>query len=197
MMKPEVYKTRQDTSRQAPAIVMLDRQTPLIERYKANPDTARITDHATSSSARISAADPLYGEVIFGDINETTLSIGVHKAVGGESDLPIPGEILCGAIASCLDTVIRIVANRLGLTLTRLAVHVDAHVDLRGTLRVDPAVPAGFSDIDIRVDFDTEQSIPPEMRKAILKGAEQSCVVLQTLRNPPAISLELQELDAG
>lgn len=196
-MKPQDYKTRQNPSQQASPIVMLDRQTPLIERYKGNPATARITDHATSSSARISAADPLYGEVIFGDVNETAVPIGVHKAVGGEGDLPIPGEILCGAIASCLDTVIRIVANRLGLTLTRLAVHVDAHVDLRGTLRVDEAVPVGFSDIDIRVDFDTEQAIPLEMRKAILKGAEHSCVVLQTLRTPPAISLELTELGVG
>jgi hypothetical protein len=39
-------------------------------------------------------------------------AFGTHTAVGGESDYPVPGELLCAAVASCLDSTIRTIANR-------------------------------------------------------------------------------------
>jgi uncharacterized OsmC-like protein len=89
---------------------------------------------------------PLYGEVTFEGGRPTTMTYAVHKAIGGEGDYPVPGEILCGAIASCLDSAIRIIANRLGIALDALQVDVEARVDVRGTLMVDKSCTGGISD---------------------------------------------------
>lgn len=71
-------------------------------------------------------------------------SFGIHRAVGGYHDAPNPGDILCAALASCLDSTIRIIADRLGITLTSLEVDVTAEVDVRGTLVVNRDIPVGF-----------------------------------------------------
>ncbi len=168
---------------------MTARQAPLRALYEREPGAAMIVDHARTTSGSISAADPLYSKIVFGDVNATEVPIGVHTAVGGESDLPVPGEILSGAIASCLDSAIRIIANRMGVQLKTLEVHVAASVDVRGTLRVDNQVPVGFQDIQIEVDVEAMDSVPNAQIKAIIKAAEYSCILIQTLRNPPAISL--------
>ena len=45
-----------------------------------------------------------------------------------------PGDVLCAALAACADTTFRLVATQLGLDVEALAVHVQAEVDVRGTL---------------------------------------------------------------
>ena len=67
-----------------------------------------------------------------------TAPVGVHRAVGGMHDLPVPGDILCAALVACVDTTIRILSNHLGIPLSSLEVDVQADCDVRGTLLVDP-----------------------------------------------------------
>jgi uncharacterized OsmC-like protein len=117
------------------------------------------------------------------------MPVGIHTAVGGECDYPNPGDILCGAIAACLDSTIRVVANRVGVRLKELSVEVNGMVDVRGTLRVDRKVPVGFQKFEIDVSIKAAGLVPKMILNKIVKGAESSCVVLQTLRNPPEISL--------
>ena len=168
---------------------MKARQMPLREHYVCTPFAALISDHATTRCDTVRPGQPLYGEVEFGDPGATRLPISLHKGVGGQSDLPVPGELLSAAVASCLDSTIRVIANMFGLELQTLEVHVDAKVDLRGTLRMDPDVSVAFQDIDISVNIVPVQDVPEAHLEAIVAAAEQSCVVLQTLRNPPEISL--------
>ena len=168
---------------------MKTRQAPIRETYQRLPSAAQISDHAITRSDNISVDQPLYGEVEFGDTRRTRLPISLHEGVGGKSDLPVPGELFCGAIASCLDSTIRVISNMLGVALSSLEVAVEAEVDLRGTLRMDPDVKTAFGDLNVQVNMVPVADVPQHYLDAILTAAEQSCVVLQTLRHPPRISI--------
>ena len=168
---------------------MRERQKPLHALYQCEPEQARIVDCAKTSSAQVPASTALYGEVLAGGNNGLAVPVGVHTAVGGESDFPVPGEILCAAIAACLDSCIRIMANRVGVELTLLQVTAEASVDVRGTLCMDDKVPVGFQDLQLEIDIQTKEEVPAARMDAILKAAEYSCIVLQTLRSSPSISI--------
>lgn len=171
-------------------IDMKARQAPLIKAYVDRPERALIVDRATTDGLHVPTTDAIHTKVDFGIGHPASQQIGVHTAVGGESDYPNPGELLSAALASCLDTTIRIIANRLGLPLARLAVSADARVDVRGTLRVAQDVPVGFQTIAISVDIEPAVPVAPDQINVLIKAAEKSCVVLQTLRNPPAIQMK-------
>ncbi len=168
--------------------MMRTRQEPLTALYEKQPERARITDHAATRSLNVPASTALYTEVLPG--SGPAYPIGVHKAVGGESDFPTPGDILCAAMASCLDSCIRIIASRLGVALKALSVDVEANMDVCGTLRVDDATPVGFQDVIMRVDIKAEDQVSDQMLDIIVSAAEYSCVVVQTLRNAPEITIE-------
>lgn len=172
---------------------MKGRQAPLRESYIRQPAAAQITDHATTRCDRIRPEDPLYTEVEFGDVNRSRLPVSLHKGVGGLSDLPVPGELFSAAIAGCLDSTIRVIANMFGLQIETLEVNVEADVDLRGTLRIDPKVQTAFQDIRVTVNLVPVTNVPKPHLDAIIAAAEQSCVVLQTLRTPPRISIKRAE----
>ena len=168
-------------------INMKARQTPLMDAYETDSEKAWIVDRAITSSDEIPTSDAIHSQVTFGENNPVTQDMGVHTKVGGNCDAPNPGELFAAAIASCLDTTLRIIANRLGLTLRRLSVQVEAKVDVRGTLRVDKDVPVGFQSITIHVDIDPVISLTPQEINRLIKAAEKSCVVLQTIKTCPAI----------
>lgn len=180
-----------DTLTQPATVDMKSRQAPLRESYEFMPNAAQISDHATTRCDRVHPDQPLYAEIEFGDANRTRLPIALHQGVGGHSDFPVPGELFSAAIASCLDSTIRVISNMFGLAIKTLEVHVEAEVDLRGTLRMDPNVPTAFQKISVSVNLVPRGEVPKEHLDAIVAAAEQSCVVLQSLRTPPQISVDL------
>ena len=171
-------------------IDMKQRQAPLRRRYVEQPHEAVIIDAARTSSRKVEADRPIHGEVLIGDETLSPVATGIHRAIGGDSDLPNPGEVLAAALASCLDGSIRIIANLMGVHLAGLEVAVAARVDVRGTLMVDRSVSVGFQDLKVDVKIDAP-GVDAAKIDYLLKAAEQSCVVLQTLRNPPAVTVAL------
>ncbi len=139
--------------------------------------------------------DPLHGAVLVGPTEERC-PVALHRAVGGDSDAPVSGDILCAALASCLDTTIRAVADRLRVGLTRLAVTVTAEVDVRGTLLVDASVPVGFQRINVNVDLALSDDAPASAASTLLGLAEHSCVVLDTLRKGVDVRMKPPRADA-
>lgn len=171
-----------------PSIVR-DRQEPLQLLYREDPGKARITDCALATDG--TRTDPFHGVVRFGpEEHGASLRFGIHRAVGGDHDAPNPGDLLCGALAACFDSVVRMIAERLGVRLTRLEVRVEADVDVRGTLQVDPQTPVGFQEIRCRADLGVAEGTPDRMIETLLKAAERSCVVLQTLRSSVSVRAE-------
>ena len=166
-------------------INMSERQAPLYERYAGKPDAAQITDFAICTSNVTPADNPLRGDLELTHARDARVKVGVHRAVGGDSDYPTPGDILCGALAACLDSTIRVIANRLGVTLESLSVAVTGEVDVRGTLRASDECPVAFQAMRTHVDVQVSDDVDEALVTQLIKAAEYSCVVLQTLRNPP------------
>ena len=157
------------------------RQQPLIESYRETPEKAQITDRARTHGG--TAEDPFHGRVVVGrEDHGVELRFGIHRAVGGDHDAPNPGDLLCAALASCLDSTLRIVADRLGVHLAELEVEVTAHVDVRGTLMVDRSVPVGFQRIECATRLRAAEGSDPALVHKLGAFAEQCCVNLQTLR---------------
>jgi uncharacterized OsmC-like protein len=164
-----------------PTGIVKQRQDPLRARYRTVAGDARITDSARTAAD--GAGDPFHGTVVPGDGHGAHWRVGIHRAVGGYHDLPNPGDMLCAALASCLDTTLRMVADRLEIHLKSLEVTVDAEVDVRGTLVVDRGVPVGFQRMQCRVHLQPSDDADLAKVQMLLAAAEHSCVVLQTLRN--------------
>jgi len=168
--------------------IMEDRQQPLAKRYENDPARAWVTDVAWTTGA---LDDPLHGAVVLGPEGTGTCPIAVHRAVGGDGDGPVPGDILCAALASCLDSTLRVVADRFRVTLAALSIRVTAEVDVRGTLCLDPNVPVAFQRMTVSVDLELAEGTAPRMYARLLETAEHCCVVLQTLRRGVPVALNL------
>ncbi len=157
------------------------RQDPLRDRYRIAPKEAWIIDSART--AQNGSEDPFHSTVEAGEEYGAPWRVGIHRAVGGYHDLPNPGDILCAALASCLHSTLRIIADRLEIPITSLEVSARAELDVRGTLLVDRNVPVGFQQIKCHVHLEPAANVPAEKVKMLLAAAEYSCVVLQTLRS--------------
>jgi hypothetical protein len=81
------------------------------------------------------------------------------------------------------------VANVLGVELEFLEVSVAGDVDVRGAMMVDRAVPIGFKAMRCTVQMRVKAGTDPRLVGKLEAAAEQSCVVLQTLRAPPRIEI--------
>ncbi len=157
------------------------RQDPLRAHYKEAPEDAMITDRARTSGGV--HTDPFHGQCIPGSKDYGVVwPFGIHQAVGGYHDGPNPGDLLCAALAACLDSTIRIIADRLGVVLTSLEIEVVADVDVRGTLMVDRAVPVAFQRMRCRVHILAAEGTDPVLMEKLMTASEYSCVNLQTLR---------------
>ena len=89
------------------------RQDPLRKHYKETPEDARITDRAITTGG--TETDPFHGKVVPGTEDYGVVwPFGIHRAIGGYHDLPNPGDMLSAALATCLDSTIRIIAGTLG-----------------------------------------------------------------------------------
>ncbi len=156
------------------------RQNPLIAMYRQEAQEALIIDQAHT----IYQPDlgPFHGMICFGRPEiAATLKFGIHSAVGGFHDMPNPGDLLCGALAACLDSTIRIIADRLGIELDHLLVKVRGEVDVRGTLLVDKSVPVGFQSMHCQVTIKPADHVGESSTRRLLAAAEHSCVNLQSL----------------
>ncbi|MCU7851536.1 MAG: OsmC family protein [Candidatus Thiodiazotropha sp. (ex Monitilora ramsayi)] len=158
-----------------------DRQAPLQKRYLVNPEEALINDQARTSGGV--DTDPFHGTVHPGKPDTSVpLHFGIHSAVGGYHDAPNPGDMLCAALAACLDSTLRIIADRLGVKIQSLEVAVAAKIDVRGTLMVDRKVQVGFQQMQCLIDIQTDNQTDPRLLEKLISAAEHSCVNLQTLR---------------
>jgi uncharacterized OsmC-like protein len=95
--------------------------------------------------------------------------------------------MLLEALAACAGVTLRAVSTAIGVELRDATVHAEGDLDFRGTLGVSKETPVGFKSIRLKFELDTDAT--EEQRAQLIKLTERYCVVLQTLRNPPAISV--------
>lgn len=166
-------------------------QQPLRALYRSTPAAALVTDHARTAGEN--PGDPYRSVVEPMTGSKVTVPVGVHRGLGGPHDAPTPGDILCGALAACQDSSVRMVANILGVDLESLVVEVSGEVDLRGTMAVDPQVFVGFQAMSCHVRLRAKEGTDPVLLQRLHAAAERSCVVLQTLRRGVSVQTAFSE----
>jgi uncharacterized OsmC-like protein len=174
---------------EVPTVDVRARQAPLRARYRRNPAAALVVDRAVVHSEGLH--DPLHGRVRAGSTAQADIDFAVHRAIGGGQQAPVPGDLLCAALASCQESALRMVANAYGVVIEALSVQVDATVDVRGTLGMDPAVPVAFQAMRVAVQLRVAADTPPQRLRHMCRAAERACVVLQTLRHGVEVTVAL------
>jgi uncharacterized OsmC-like protein len=95
--------------------------------------------------------------------------------------------MLLEALVACAGVTLRAVATAIGVALRRARVTAEGDLDFRGTLAVAKDAPVGFRAIRLKFDLDTDAT--DEQRAQLLKLTERYCVVLQTLKQTPPITV--------
>jgi uncharacterized OsmC-like protein len=87
------------------------------------------------------------------------------------------------------------VATALGIPLTRVSATAEGDLDLRGTLGVSREVPVGFGAIRLFIDIEAPDATPEQLA-SLREKTEQFCVIFQTLRQPPELSVQWSSSNA-
>jgi uncharacterized OsmC-like protein len=157
-------------------------QAPLKEKYRSDPAAAVVTLRAHGDLAAGAIACKV-------ETGRALIEAGLHPATGGSGLEACSGDMLLEALVACAGVTLKAVATAIDFKLRGGTVSAEGDLDFRGTLGVDRDAPVGFRDIRLRFALDTDE--PEEKRQNLLRLTERYCVVLQTLRNPPATHAEL------
>ncbi len=169
------------------ASLVRERQAPLRAAYVEHPEDAVTHKHATTLTEPV--LDCLHGIVKPGEGFNVTWRTGIDRTVGGDHDGPNPGDVLCAALASCMDGMVRMVADIMAIDLTDVSVEVDGEVDVRGTMAIDPTAPVGFRSMRCTVHLQAAPGTEPRQIVALRSTTERLCVNLQTLRSGVPVDL--------
>jgi uncharacterized OsmC-like protein len=156
-------------------------QAPLKELYRSEPEQALIT---LKVEGRI-------GERVTCSIQtgKALVEAGLHPATGGPGTFACSGDMLLEALAACAGVTMAAVATSIGVDLRGGTVRAEGDLDFRGTLGVAKDVPVGFQRIRLAFELDADASA--EQLANLRRLTERYCVVYQTLRQTPAITVSL------
>jgi len=154
-------------------------QAPLKERYKNEPAAALVT-----LSARGQLGEQLSCKV---ETGRALVEAGLHPATGGTGALACSGDMLLEALVACAGVTLRAVATAIDTQVRGGTVTAEGDLDFRGTLGVAKDTPVGFAAVRLHFELDTDAT--PDQLATLQRLTERYCVVLQTLRAAPTVSL--------
>jgi uncharacterized OsmC-like protein len=157
-------------------------QAPLKQQYRDDPTSAEVTLRAR---VRLDSA----GVSCRTETGRAIAEAGLHPATGGDGTQLCSGDMLLEALTACAGVTLRAVATSLELDIRDGVVSAEGDLDFRGTLGVDRDVPVGFQRIRLTFTLDTDADA--EQVATLLKLTERYCVVLQTLRAGPEVTVTL------
>lgn len=157
-------------------------QAPLKQQYRDRPETAVVSARAeaTLSPDAIACTVPTW---------HAEIRAGLHPATGGTGELACSADLMLEALVACAGVTMRAVATAMGITITRGRIVATGTWDARGTLGVSREVPVGLS--DVALSFDIESDADAAKLERLIQTTERYCVVLQTLKSPPAVTVSL------
>ena len=155
-------------------------QAPLKKQYREQPETARTLARAaaTLELGEVGCRLRSWG----GEIKA-----GLHPATGGDGSLACSADMLLEALVACAGVTMSAVATAMGVKLRSGRVIAEGHWDARGTLGVDREAPVGITDIALSFELDTDADAATVQR--LVEMSERFCVIYQTLRRPPRLSV--------
>jgi uncharacterized OsmC-like protein len=160
-------------------------QAPIKDRYKSDPGAALITLKAKGSLDDQNIACKV-------ETGRALAVAGLHPATGGSGMELCSGDMLLEALVACAGVTLKAVSTALAIPLKSGTVSAEGDLDFRGTLGVDKEAPVGFRQIRLR--FDVETDAPQDKLDLLLKLTERYCVVYQTIKNGPKISVSMQRV---
>ena len=160
-------------------------QAPIKERYKSDPKTALITLKANGSVEQEGIACKL-------ETGRALAAAGLHPAAGGSGLELCSGDMLLEALVACAGVTLKSVATAIDVPLKKGDVLAEGDLDFRGTLGVDRETPVGFAEIRLRFEVETEA--PQDKLDLLLKLTERFCVVYQTIKNGPKVSVSMKRV---
>jgi uncharacterized OsmC-like protein len=160
-------------------------QAPIKDRYKSDPGAAFITLRAKGALD----SDGIACKV---ETGRALAVAGLHPATGGSGLELCSGDMLLEALVACAGVTMKSVATAIDLPLKSGHVVAEGDLDFRGTLGVNKETPVGFAEIRLR--FDVETDAPQEKLDQLLKLTERYCVVYQTIKHGPKVSVSLQRV---
>jgi uncharacterized OsmC-like protein len=150
------------------------------EAYRTTPERAVVTLRAAGRLDETAVSCHV-------DTGRAMVEAGLHPATGGTGLEACSGDLLLQALVACAGVTLRAVATALNLPVRGGEVRAEGDLDFRGTLGVSKEAPVGFGAIRLHFALDTDAT--PEQLATLEKLTERYCVVLQTLRTPPALSV--------
>jgi len=158
-------------------------QAPLKEQYRQNPEAALVT---LSAQGRM-------GEGITCKIQtgRALVEAGLHPATGGDGLALCSGDMLLEALVACAGVTLAAVATSIGCELRDATIRAEGDLDFRGTLGVAKDASVGFKAIRLTFELDTDAS--DEAIATLIRLTERYCVVYQTLRQSPMITVTHQQ----
>jgi uncharacterized OsmC-like protein len=154
-------------------------QAPLKQKYREDAAAAVVTLRASGEATGALSCKVETGRAL--------VEAGLHPATGGDGTMACSGDMLLEALVACAGVTLRAVATAIGVDLRHARVSAEGDLDFRGTLGVAKDAPVGFRAIRLRFDLDTDAD--QEQRATLVRLTERYCVVLQTLRQAPPISV--------
>ena len=163
-------------------------QAPLKQQYRNDPGKALVTLRASGSLGSPGVSCRV-------ETGRALVEAGLHPATGGSGLQACSGDMLLEALAACAGVTLRAVATALEIPVRGGTVEVEGDLDFRGTLGVSNDVPVGFQTIRLRFNLDSEATA--EQLDTLQKLTERYCVVLQTLRSSPIVTVRQEKPGHG
>ncbi len=157
-------------------------QAPFKDKYRAEPGAALVTLRA---QGRIGE-----GITCKVETGRALVEAGLHPATGGDGLSACSGDMLLEALVACAGVTLQAVATAIGVELRDGTVMAEGDLDFRGTLGVSKETPVGFQAIWLRFLLDTDAG--EEQLNTLVRLTERYCVVYQTLRRSPELTVSHQ-----
>lgn len=177
------------------AQALRDRQAPIKQQYKDDPDAAIITLNASGTLDSSSITCKLDTGKQMAQAQQKIA--GLHQKSGGEG-FEVSGELCSGdmlleALVACAGVTLKAVATAMDIPIKEGTVRAEGDLDFKGTMGVDRNAPVGFKDIRLSFDlkFQDGAEVPEEKVEKLGKLTERYCVVFQTLAKKPELSVQL------
>ncbi|HEX4340473.1 MAG TPA: OsmC family protein [Polyangiaceae bacterium] len=155
-------------------------QAPIKAHYKEEPGAAVVTLRASGELGE--------GAIVCSvQTGRALAEAGLHPASGGDGLSLCSGDMLLESLVACAGVTLKAVSTALGIHVRKGTVRAEGELDFRGTLGVAKDAPVGFKAIRLAFDLDTDAT--PEQLEKLITLTERYCVVYQTLRSPPPLTV--------
>ncbi|MGJ9460686.1 OsmC family protein [Oceanobacillus sp. CF4.6] len=110
----------------------------------------------------------------------------------GEDSQPTPQEYLLGGMGSCMMVGYSVGASVMGIELEKLEIDIEAGLNLRGFLEVDPEAPIGFKNVKytIRVKGDGTKEQFEQIHEKVINHSPNRANITDAIKVIPELVIE-------